>query len=185
VSETLTTSTSPGFPYADAGGALAAIGFARESGRAFLGTCGGFQHALIEYALNVLRLPEAEHAETNPRAERPLIAPLSCALVEREGALRLRAGSKLREIYGTDNAVEVYHCSYGLSPRFAAEFERAPGMRVGATDDAGAVRAIELADHPFFVATLFQPERSALRGAAHPLITAFVAAAAVRAAGAA
>jgi CTP synthase (UTP-ammonia lyase) len=172
----------PANPYADAGAALAAIRLARESGRAFLGTCGGFQHALIEYALNVLRLPEAEHAKTSPEAERPLIAPLACALVERAGPLRLRAGSRLREIYGTDDAEEVYHCSYGLSPRYAAEFDRGLGMRVGATDDAGDVRAIELADHPFFMATLFQPERSALRGVTHPLITAFVAAAATRAA---
>lgn len=36
---------------------------------------------------------------------------------------------------------------------------------------------MELAGHPFFVATLFQPERAALRGVEHPLVTAFVAAA--------
>jgi CTP synthase (UTP-ammonia lyase) len=40
----------PDSPYASMEGALAAIRFARESGRPFLGTCGGFQHALIEYA---------------------------------------------------------------------------------------------------------------------------------------
>jgi CTP synthase (UTP-ammonia lyase) len=166
----------PASPYADTDAALAAIRLARESRRPFLGTCGGFQHALIEYALNVLRLPEAEHAEVNPRADRPLIAPLACPLVERTGRLRLRAGSRLREIYGTDAAEETYHCSYGLDPRRAAAFDGAAGMRVCATDDADEVRAIELADHPFFIATLFQPERSGLRGVAHPLITAFVAA---------
>jgi CTP synthase (UTP-ammonia lyase) len=171
----------PASPYADTEAALGAIRLARESDRPFLGTCGGFQHALIEYACNVLGLPDAEHAEINPQAARPIIAPLVCELVERAGALRIRAGSKLREVYGTDRAEEVYHCRYGLNPRYAADIDRAPGMRVGATDDAGDIRAIELVDHRFFVATLFQPERSGLRGEAHPLITAFIAAAAARA----
>ena len=166
----------PGSPYAEMSAALAAIRMARESGRPFLGTCGGFQHAVIEYARNVLDLPDADHAETNPTASRPLVAPLACALVERTGVLRFRAGSSLRAIYGTDDAEETYHCSYGLNPQYAEAFDRAPGLRVGATDVAGDVRAIELVDHPFFVATLFQPERSAARGVAHPLITAFVAA---------
>ena len=38
-------------------GVLSAIRFARETGRPFLGTCGGFQHALIEYARNVCASP--------------------------------------------------------------------------------------------------------------------------------
>jgi len=33
---------------------------------------------------------------------------------------------------------------------------------------------MELADHPFFVGTLFQPERSALRDQPSPLIEAFI-----------
>jgi CTP synthase (UTP-ammonia lyase) len=168
----------PASPYADMDAALAAIRMARESGRPFLGTCGGFQHALIEYVRNVLGLADADHAETNPEAERMVIAPLACSLVEKAGALRLCAGSRLREIYGADAAEEVYHCRYGLNPRYAGALfgNPATGLRVGATDDAGEVRAVELAGHPFFVATLFQPERSGLRGVAHPLITAFVAA---------
>src|SRR5687768_11230313 len=40
----------PASPYANTRGAIAAIRFARQTGRAFLGTCGGFQHALLEYA---------------------------------------------------------------------------------------------------------------------------------------
>jgi CTP synthase (UTP-ammonia lyase) len=171
----------PASPYADMEAAIGAIRLARESGRPFLGTCGGFQHALIEYARNVLGMSDADHAESNPGAELPLVTPLACELVEQAGALRLRAGSKLREIYGTDRAEEVYHCRYGLNPRFVADFDRSPAVRVGATDDAGDIRAIELVDHPFFMATLFQPERSGLRGVAHPLITAFVAAVAYHA----
>jgi CTP synthase (UTP-ammonia lyase) len=173
----------PASPYADMDAALAAIRFVRESRRPFLATCGGFQHALIEYARNVLGIADADHAETNPMATQPVIAQLACALVERNGALRLRPGSKLAATYGTDadRAEETYHCSYGLNPRFAAAFERDGDVRIGATDDAGEVRAVELASHPFFIATLFQPERSALLGRGHPLITAFVNAASAHA----
>ena len=72
----------PASPYANTDGALAAIRFARESGRPFLGTCGGFQHVLLEYARNVLGHGEADHAETSPDAAMPLISRLSCSLVE-------------------------------------------------------------------------------------------------------
>lgn len=91
----------PASPYENTDAALAAIRFARESGRPFLGTCGGFQYAVIEYARNVLGMTDADHAETNPQAARPLIAPLACPLVERSGALSIRDDSKLRQIYGT------------------------------------------------------------------------------------
>ena len=64
----------PASPYANTMGALATIRYARERGLPFLGTCGGFQHALLEYARNVFGMPEAEHAETDPGAPLRLIA---------------------------------------------------------------------------------------------------------------
>ncbi len=79
----------PASPYASADGAFAAIRFARENARPFLGTCGGFQHAVIEYARNVIGITDADHAETNPGADMPLIAPLACSLVEVSQTLTL------------------------------------------------------------------------------------------------
>jgi CTP synthase (UTP-ammonia lyase) len=158
-------------------GALAAIRLARESSRPYLGTCGGFQHAVLEFARNVLGYGQAEHAETAPDAEMRIIAPLSCSLVEKSGEIFLREGSRLRAIYGADRAEEQYHCNYGLNPKYAALFTDAAPLRVAATDAAGEVRAVELEGHPFFIATLFQPERSGLGGIEHPLVTAFLAAA--------
>src|SRR5262249_30631581 len=69
----------PASPYASMNGALQAIHFARIRRIPFLGTCGGFQHALIEYARNVLEWHEADHAESNPDASMPLISGLSCS----------------------------------------------------------------------------------------------------------
>jgi CTP synthase (UTP-ammonia lyase) len=171
----------PASPYKSMEGALLAIRFAREQGLPFLGTCGGFQHAVIEYARNVLGWADAEHAETSPEAERAVIAPLSCALVETSNVVRFRPSSRIAAIYGCKEATEGYRCSFGLNAEFEAEL-LSKSLRPVAHDAAGAVRAVELADHPFFIATLFQPERAALQGQLPPLAKAFVLASAAHAA---
>src|SRR5580704_6957631 len=53
---------SPGSPYRSMDGALKGIRYARENGIPFLGTCGGFQHLVIEYARNVMGIDDAAHA---------------------------------------------------------------------------------------------------------------------------
>lgn len=164
----------PATPYANTRGALAAIRLARQTGRSFLGTCGGFQHALLEYAEAVWGVWQPAHAELDPEAVDPVIAPLTCSLVEQSGEVRFEKGSRLLDIYGVDVAIEEYHCRYGLSARYADRLTSGP-LHASARDEAGDVRAIELEGHPFFVATLFQPERSALAGRRHPLVSAFVA----------
>lgn len=166
----------PGSPYVSMAGALDGIRYARERGVPFLGTCGGFQHAVIEYARDVLGLAGAEHAETSPAAADLVIAPLACSLVEQRGTIHFALGSRLATLYGATEAMEGYHCSYGLNPAYAHHFTGG-ALRITGADEAGDPRAIELASHPFFIATLYQPERSAASGTAHPLITAFVAAA--------
>jgi CTP synthase (UTP-ammonia lyase) len=167
----------PASPYANMDGALSAIRSARELPRPFLGTCGGFQHAILEYVRNVLGHTAADHTETSPDAVMPVISHLSCSLVEKTREILLRDGSRLREIYGACRADEEYHCNFGLNSEYTRLLADPSGLCVAATDRAGEVRAVELAGHSFFVATLFQPERSGLRGIEHPLVTAFVAAA--------
>ena len=166
----------PASPYSSAGGAFAAIRFARENARPFLGTCGGFQHAVIEYARNVIGMTEAEHAETNPGAAMPLISALACSLVEVSQTLTLAPGSRLARAYGETQIEEGYHCNYGLNPALASKLWDG-ALRPVAHDAAGEMRAVELAGHPFFVATLFQPERRALIGELPPLVRAFAVAA--------
>jgi CTP synthase (UTP-ammonia lyase) len=162
----------PGSPYENTQGVIDAIRFARLQKRPFLGTCGGFQHALLEHAQAVWGI-EAMHAETNPEAENPVIAPLACSLVEVRAALRFEPGSRLRAVYGRDTANEEYHCNYGLNPRYAERLQSGP-LAIAARDDEGGVRAVELTGHPFFIGTLFQPERAALRGQTPPLVQALV-----------
>ena len=163
----------PGSPYANMEGALWAIRFAREQGVPFLGTCGGFQHALIEYARNVVGMRDADHAETSPGAAVQVISPLTCSLVGKTGTIRLQENSLIRTVCEGEKIVEAYHCRYGLNPEFRSRLEGG-ALQFTGWDESGDVRVLELRDHPFFVATLFQPERAALRGASHLLIRAFV-----------
>lgn len=163
----------PASPYASMEGALWAIRFARENRVPFLGTCGGFQHALIEVARNVAGIRDADHAETNPQAGFQIISPLACSLVEQKGSIRLRRDSLIGNAYGCERVVEEYRCRFGLNPVFQERLEEARLQFTGWNEN-GEARAFELSGHPFFVATLFQPERSALLGEPHPLISAFV-----------
>ncbi|HTQ52399.1 MAG TPA: CTP synthase [Candidatus Acidoferrales bacterium] len=165
---------APASPYRSMEGALQAIRFARQEGRPFLGTCGGFQHAIIEYARDVLGWMDAGHAETAPLAGRLVITPLSCALVEATGKIFFSPGSRVAAAYGVREAVEGYHCRFGLNPTIREALAAGP-LRVSAEDEAGEVRAVELTGHPFFVATLFQPERAALENQLPPLAAAFIA----------
>jgi len=166
----------PGSPYRNMEGALSAIRFAREHKIPFLGTCGGFQHALLEYARNVLGLTNADHAETNPDSVTPLISRLSCSLKEGSGVIRLAPGTQLQQIYGTTETTERYNCNFGLNPKFG-NLLRDSELVISARDANGEVRAFEVAHHPFFLGTLFQPERQALTGTLHPIIRAFIEAA--------
>jgi CTP synthase (UTP-ammonia lyase) len=165
----------PGSPYKNMEGALRAIRFAREQERPFLGTCAGFQHALIEFARSVLGLLDADHLESNPTAQLPLIAPLRCALVEVEDRIFLQKGSRAARIYGQTVIDERYHCRFGLNQEHAAKFESG-SLRITGVDKDGEARVAELEKHPFFFGTQFQPERAALVGRNHPLVAAFVTA---------
>ena len=166
----------PASPYRNMDGALAAIRFAREARRPFLGTCGGFQHALIEFARDVVAIEGADHAETNATAADLVVTPLACSLAGAQGNIAFTPGSQLDRIFAGQVAHEGYHCNYGPNPAYRARFEAA-GLRFTGFDAAGQIRAMELPAHPFFIGTLFQPERSALHDRRHPLIEAFVRAA--------
>jgi len=170
----------PASPYANEDGALAAIRFAREHGVPFLGTCAGFQHAIIEYARNVCGIPSASHQETTPDAQQLVITRLSCSLVEQTEELLLAPGGIVSRAYGVERITEGYHCNFGLNPEFEPLL-LANGFHVAARDLAGHLRGVELTTHPFFVATLFQHERRALRGEPSPIVNAFVNAMVTRA----
>jgi len=162
----------PASPYRNTAAALWAIQFAREHDVPFLGTCGGFQHALLEYARNVLGLADAQHAESDPEAALPLLTYLECSLVEAAQQIRVAGDGPFRDAYGADSGMEKYRCRYGLNPKFEHLFKAGP-MQIAARSVEGEARGFELRGHRFYLGTLFQPERRALEGELHPIVKAF------------
>jgi CTP synthase (UTP-ammonia lyase) len=172
----------PGSPYRNTAGALWAIQFARTHEAPFLGTCGGYQHAILEYARHALGLTHADHEEMRADAEFKLLTRLSCPMIEKSEAVFLTGQNILRGIYGQSDTEETYHCSYGLAPEFEPLFHNS-ALEIAARSPQGAVRAVVLRGHPFFIGVGYQPERRARQGEQHPLVGAFFRAACDHAAG--
>ncbi len=162
----------PGTPYRDEAPVFAAIAHARREGVPILGTCGGFQHMLVEFARNVAGMPGAAHAETEPGAELHVVSALACSLIGEERTVTTVPGTRVAKLCGTAPFVGFHYCSYGVEP---AHLERlvAAGLVVSATAPDAGVEAVELPGHPYYVATLFQPQvGSSGSGVLHPLVAA-------------
>jgi CTP synthase (UTP-ammonia lyase) len=168
----------PASPYRNTAGALWAIEFARTYLVPFLGTCGGYQHALLEFARNALAFKEAGHAELDPTTTAPLLHRMPAALLEQSQNVFVTAES-FRVQYGALSGVESFHCSYGLNPSYEHLFANS-ALEVVARSADGQARAFRLKNHPFFVGTAFQPERQALAGSLHHLVQCFSSAVASR-----
>jgi len=163
----------PGSPYANMEGVLAAIRRAREQGVPLLGTCGGFQHLILEYARNVLGFAGAEHEESAPEASQLFISRLACSLVGRTLTITLETDSMLARIYGCTSIQEEYLCTFGVNPNYV-ETLRSDRLRVVGSDPEGQLRAVELPGHPFFAGTLFLPQHRSTVSDPHPLVSAFL-----------
>src|SRR5436190_13747765 len=94
----------PNSPYANTDGALWAIEWARTRRIPFLGTCGGFQHAVLEFVRHVVGHHDAAHAELEPGASFPVIAPLACALVEKSERIVPTGRGRFAQWYGKPRA---------------------------------------------------------------------------------
>ncbi len=178
---------SPGSPYKSMDGMLRGIQFARERDWPFLGTCGGFQYALIECARNVLGIKDADSAENNSGSKNIVIYPVACAVPDRAGdapklsgmipEIKLRPGSYLQSFYPGETAAEEFFCNFEVNPEYEWAAMEA-GFPVVARGPNGEIRAIESPTHRFFIATLYQPQLASKPGAPHPLVLAFIQAAA-------
>jgi CTP synthase (UTP-ammonia lyase) len=166
---------APGSPYRSLSGALRTIRYAREEKVPLLGTCGGFQHVILEFARNVLGIADAAHAESDPYASRLVISKLACSLVGRSLPIKLSEGSLVASLYGTTLVVEQYYCNFGVNPDYVSELA-SRDLRIVGSDEEGEIRVVELKDHPFFVGTLFVPQMRSRPRKPHPLVRGFLAA---------
>lgn len=169
----------PGSPYRDDAAAYAAIRHCLATGTPFLGTCAGFQYACVELARSRAGLQSATHAESDPDGNERVVRPLSCTLYGERRVVVPVPGTRLARICG-EKPFEGFHwCGYGLAEEYVPLLTR-HGVAVGARAADAGVEAIELSisDHPFFMATAFQPQVGASEiGSLHPVILAFLDAA--------
>jgi CTP synthase (UTP-ammonia lyase) len=133
---------------------------------------------LVEYARNVAGIEGAGHAELDPGGETLIVAPLACSLVGETMLVRTVSRTRAAAICG--EALTGYHfCSYGLAAGWTPALEAAGLVFSGYADD-GTAEIVEVPGHPFFMASLFQPqarpEEASRDYPLHPLLVAFAAA---------
>jgi CTP synthase (UTP-ammonia lyase) len=164
---------APGSPYSSLGGALAAIAVARTEAIPLLGTCGGFQHVILEFARNVLGFEDAQHAEYDPCASRLIVSKLACSLAGKTLPISLDPLSRAAAIYRQNRVEEEYYCNFGVNPDYVPLL-RESELRIAGFDAEGEVRIVELPNHPFYIATLFVPQMRSTPASPHPLVTEFI-----------
>jgi CTP synthase len=170
--------------------------YARETKVPYLGICLGMQVALIEYARNVAGLEDANSTEFDSNSSAPVVGLITEWLdsegkVEQRdeasdlgGTMRLGSqkchltpGSKVREVYGSDEIFERHRHRYEVNNNFIEKLEAAGLAFTGLSEDKKLVEIIENKDHPWFIAAQFHPEFTSTPRDGHPLFEGFVAAA--------
>jgi CTP synthase (UTP-ammonia lyase) len=132
-----------------------------------------------------LKIVDADTAENKSGSSHYIVTPLSCALPNRrddgpkgsgDERLKISPGTLLRSICGRGDDSEQYYCNYGVNEEYEKQFQAA-GLRVSARGPLGETRAVELPNHRFFIATLFQPQLSSRPEMPHRFLMAFLRAA--------
>ena len=167
-------------------GKIQAARYARENNLPYLGLCLGMQIATIEFARHVLNLAKAHSAEFDPGTPDPVIAMLDeqTRVTRKGGTMRLGAqpcqlvmGTRTARLYGAFVVNERHRHRYEFNNAYRERFEKAGYVLSGFTPDGKLVEIVELARHPFFIASQFHPEFQSKPHLPHPLFKGFIAAA--------
>ncbi|MDR1436058.1 MAG: CTP synthase [Puniceicoccales bacterium] len=167
-------------------GKLAAIAHSRKKRIPFFGICLGMQLAAIDFARNVIGLAGANSTEFDPHTPHPVVSMMddqrdiaTCGGTMRLGAYGCSAfeGTKLHRAYGAKSFRERHRHRYEFNGAYGGQFEKS-GMILSAVCDGGLVEALEIADHPWFVAVQYHPEFQSKPLRPHPLFRDFIGAAA-------
>jgi len=160
--------------------------FARESGIPYFGICLGMQCSVIEFARNVLKLPDAHSTEFNSETSAPVICLLEeqKEITEKGGTMRLGAqdciitsDSKADTCYGADSITERHRHRYEFNPEYRTQMIEAGMNPTGTSPNGNLVEIVEIPDHPWYLAVQFHPEFKSKPVSPHPLFAGFVGAA--------
>ena len=177
-------------------GKIIAARYARENKIPYLGICLGMQVAIIEYARDVAHMEGANSTEFDPNTPYPVIA-LITEWIDEEGNIEkrsdksdlggtmrlggqlchLKAGTKVRELYGKDDIVERHRHRYEVNSKLIGKICEAGLNVAGLSTDNKLVEIVEIPDHPWFIGVQFHPEFTSNPREGHPLFSGFIKAA--------
>ncbi len=170
-------------------GKIAAARIAREQRIPYLGICLGMHVAVCEFARHVAGMEGANSTEFDLETPYPVIdlLPEQKEVANLGGTMRLGADpiklhgdTRVRELYGEAVVYERHRHRYEVNNLLRKRLQSA-GLQVsGTSPDERLVEAIELRDHPFFVASQFHPEFKSRPERPAPLFREFLAAALAR-----
>ncbi len=167
-------------------GKIRAAQYARENGVPYLGICLGMQIAVAEFARHVAGMDGANSTEFDPETPFPVVdlLPEQKEVRDMGGTMRLGAdpvklheGTRAREIYGEAVIYERHRHRYEVNNHLRKKLEAQGLVCSGTSPDDRLVEAIELPDHPFFVASQYHPEFKSRPLRPQPLFREFVGAA--------
>ena len=183
-----------GFGERGAEGKIAAVTFAREREVPYFGICFGMQMAVVEAARNLAGIAQANSSEFGG-CDEMLVGLMTEWMNKGEletrsgqgdlggtmrlGAFpaRLSAGSRVAEIYGTEDISERHRHRYEVNMSYRDRLERT-GLRFsGVSPDGLLPEVVELPDHPWFIGVQFHPELKSKPFEPHPLFASFIKAA--------
>ncbi|HEE9108011.1 TPA: CTP synthase [Campylobacter coli] len=184
-----------GFGYRGVEGKIKAINYARENKIPFLGICLGMQLALVEFARHVLKIEDANSSEFDDKCSNPIVylidefmdasgkKQIRTAKTPLGGTMRLgsyeckvKPNSLLAKVYSNAKSIKERHRHrYEANPKYRKEFED-KGLIVSGESE-GLIEAVELNNHPFFLAVQFHPEFTSRLERVNPVICGFIKAA--------
>jgi CTP synthase len=177
---------APGFGHRGVEGKILAVKYAREHGLPFFGICLGMQMAVIEFARNVLGMPQAHSTEMDPQTSDPVIDLMEeqKQVTAKGGTMRLgtypcdlREGSMASRIYNSLHISERHRHRWEFNNKYLEQYEQAGMMASGKNLDTGLVEIIELPNHPFFIGVQYHPELKSTVENPAPLFVSFIKAA--------
>ncbi len=174
---------APGFGQRGVEGKLVALRHTRENQIPTLGICLGMQCMAIEFARNVLGYADANTAEIAPESPHRVIDLMDeqKSVTELGGSMRLgayecklKAGSKIAEVYGSQVIKERHRHRYEFNSHYRSEFEERGFFCVGENPETGLVEALELQGHPWYIGVQFHPEYNSTVVNPSPLFMGFI-----------
>jgi CTP synthase len=177
---------APGFGHRGIEGKIVAVKYARERGLPFFGICLGMQMAVIEYARNILGMPDAHSTEMNPDTPHPVIDLMEAQkqVTDKGGTMRLGSymceldnTSLAHKIYGKHRITERHRHRWEFNNAYLDAFEKAGMHASGKNPESTLVEIVEIPSHPFFIGVQYHPELKSTVENPHPIFVHFIRAA--------